>query len=147
MTLRRQRPYLQTIARNLSSVGGSDFGSVSRRDRRYWSSRARVVVSVLRIVPLFIGRCSKSSPAAFLIGRFTGWPIMIPSRAARSQIVDSNLLDDVGASCSIYFIRSCFRAFIITFTSICSYADVTDFRRASGRAGPHDDYQSSLCVP
>jgi len=64
MTLRRQRPYLQTIARNLSSVGGSDFGSVSRRDRLYWSSRASVVVSALRIVPLFIGRCSKSSPAA-----------------------------------------------------------------------------------
>jgi len=36
---------------------------------------------------------------------------------------------------------------IITFKSICSCADVTDFRRASGRAGSHDDYQSSLCVP
>jgi fucose permease len=34
-----------------------------------------------------------------------------------------------------------------TFKSICSSADVTDFRRASGRAGPHEDYQSSLCVP
>jgi hypothetical protein len=29
-----------------------------------------------------------------------------------------------------------------TFKSICSSADFTDFRRAFGRAGPHDDYQS-----
>jgi fucose permease len=34
-----------------------------------------------------------------------------------------------------------------TFKSICRSSDVTDFRRASGHAGPHDDYQSSLCVP
>ena len=47
--------------------------------------------------------CSKSSEAAllgFLIGRFADWPIMIDSplqRALTFQIVDSNLLDDVGA--------------------------------------------------
>jgi hypothetical protein len=59
MTLRWERLYLQTIARNLSSVGRSDFGSVSRRDRWYWSSGASGVLGALRIMPLFIGRCSK----------------------------------------------------------------------------------------
>ena len=55
-------------------------------------------MSALRIVPA--ANHLKLPLLGFLIGRFADWPIMIDSplqRALTFQIVDSNLLDDVGA--------------------------------------------------
>jgi hypothetical protein len=133
---------VRILAQSRNEIGGI---GVPRRALR---------VVALRM-PLFMGRCRNSSEAhllGFLIGRFACWPIMIYIRlplALTLQIVDSALLHDVGVGpCSIYF-----HSIIVptshhdTFKSICCSADVTDFRRASDRAGPHDDYQSSLCLP
>ena len=85
----------------------------------------------------------------FSIGRFVGWSIMIHISlplALTFQIAGSDLPDDraaddesgadVGAGLLSLFHSMTFSTIHReTFKSICSSADVTDFRRASGRAG------------
>ena len=105
MTLRWERLYLQTIGRNLSSVGRSDFGSVSRRDRWYWSSGGSGVLGALRIMPLFIGRCSKIISSCILdwqVCRLADHDPYSLAAVLTFQIVDSDLLDDVGAGPAQY---------------------------------------------
>jgi hypothetical protein len=59
-------------------------------------------------MPLFIGRCSKiisSCPAGILDSQVCRWPIMIHiplPLALTFQIVDSDLLEDVGAGPTQY---------------------------------------------
>jgi hypothetical protein len=98
----------------------------------------------------------------FLIGRFAGWPIVIHVSlplVLTFQIVGSDLPDDRAADdesvadVSAGPAQSIFHSIMFptihcdTFKSIRSSAEVTDFRRASGHAGSHDEYQSSPCVP
>ena len=84
-------------------MGGSHFGSVSRSNRWYWSARASVVASALRIMPCSLEGAAnhlKLHLLGFLIGRFAGWPIMIHiplPLALTLQIVGSDLPDDRAA--------------------------------------------------